>query len=80
MTLADMPKPPEAATEHRLHFHDGSSRTVYVIDREVPFPEGRLIISRVDLGGVMTLRSLREGLRYSLQVMGYRVVATGEEV
>lgn len=34
----------------------------------------------VDLGGVMTLRSLREGLRYSLQVMGYRVVATGEEV
>ncbi|HMS05175.1 MAG TPA: PAS domain-containing protein [Burkholderiaceae bacterium] len=54
MTLADMPKPPEAATEHRLHFHDGSSRTVYVIDREVPFPEGRLIISRVDLGGVIT--------------------------
>ncbi len=29
----------------------------------------------VDIGGVMTLRSLREGLRYSLHVMGYRVVA-----
>lgn len=29
----------------------------------------------VDMGGVMTLRSLREGLRYSLHTMGYRVVA-----
>lgn len=29
----------------------------------------------VDIGGVMTLRSLREGLRYSLHVMGYRVVS-----
>ncbi len=32
----------------------------------------------VDLGGIMTLRSLREGLRYSLQVMGYRVIAPEE--
>jgi anti-anti-sigma factor len=30
----------------------------------------------VDIGGVMTLRSLREGLRYSLHVMGYRVVTS----
>lgn len=30
----------------------------------------------VDIGGVMTLRSLREGLRYSLHVMGYRIVAS----
>lgn len=28
-------------------------------------------------GGVMTLRSLREGLRHSLRVLGYRVVSTG---
>ena len=32
----------------------------------------------VDLGGVMTMRSLREGLRYSLRVMGYRVIAPEE--
>jgi rsbT co-antagonist protein RsbR len=30
----------------------------------------------VELGGVMTLRSLREGLRHSLRVLGYRVVST----
>lgn len=30
----------------------------------------------VDMGGVMTLRSLQEGLRYSLRKMGFRVVAT----
>lgn len=29
----------------------------------------------VEIGGVMTLRSLREGLRHSLRVLGYRVVA-----
>jgi anti-anti-sigma factor len=28
----------------------------------------------VEIGGVMTLRSLREGLRHSLRVLGYRVV------
>jgi PAS domain S-box-containing protein len=32
----------------------------------------------VDLGGIMTLRSLREGLRYSLQVLGYRVLSPEE--
>lgn len=31
----------------------------------------------VEIGGVMTLRSLREGLRHSLRVLGYRVVSTG---
>jgi len=30
----------------------------------------------VNVGGVMTLRSLREALRYSIRAMGYRVVAT----
>ncbi|MEZ4297625.1 MAG: STAS domain-containing protein [Polyangiaceae bacterium] len=33
----------------------------------------------VEIGaGVMTLRSLREALRYSLRVLGYRVVTTAE--
>ena len=31
----------------------------------------------VEIGGVMTLRSLREGLRHSLRVLGYRVIAAG---
>jgi len=29
----------------------------------------------VEIGGVMTLRSLREGLRHSLKVLGYRIVS-----
>lgn len=31
----------------------------------------------VEVGGVITLRSLREALRHSLRVLGYRVVAAG---
>lgn len=33
----------------------------------------------VDLGDIMTLRSLREGLRYSLQELGYRVLEPEDE-
>ena len=40
--------------EHTLTFADGWSRTVCVVDREVPFPEGRLIVSRTDTTGVIT--------------------------
>ncbi|QLQ01186.1 MAG: PAS domain-containing protein [Burkholderiaceae bacterium] len=40
--------------EHRLTYTDGTSRTVYVTDIEVPFPEGRLIVSRTDLNGIIT--------------------------
>lgn len=42
------------AREFRLTFHDGSSRTVYCNDEEVPFPEGHLIVSRTDLQGILT--------------------------
>lgn len=39
---------------HTLHFHDGSQRTVQVLDSHFPYPSGQLIISRTDLKGVIT--------------------------
>ncbi len=49
-----MLRPAGPSTEHLLTHHDGSRRTVYCTAREEPFPEGRLIVSRVDLAGVIT--------------------------
>lgn len=40
--------------EHTLHHHDGSTRHVYMLDREVPYPEGKLIVSRTDPQGLIT--------------------------
>ncbi len=40
--------------EHTLSYHDGSRRRVLTVDREVPFPEGKLIVSATDLAGVIT--------------------------
>ena len=54
MPLQDMSRPSPEAREHRLEHHDGSSRTVYCTDTEVPFPEGHLIVSRTDLAGLIT--------------------------
>jgi aerotaxis receptor len=44
----------EPYTTHLLHYYDGTSRHVLVKDEEVPFPEGKLIVSRTDLQGVIT--------------------------
>lgn len=54
MGLPDMIRPSPEAVEARLTYTDGSSRTVYTTDVEVPFPEGRLIVSRTDLAGIIT--------------------------
>ena len=54
MGLPDMAKPSAPSTEARLTYTDGSSRMVYTTDVEVPFPEGRLIVSRTDLTGIIT--------------------------
>lgn len=51
MTPADVAGPSRNA---RLTYSDGSSRTVLWVDEEVPFPEGRLIVSSTDLKGVIT--------------------------
>jgi aerotaxis receptor len=54
MGLPDMALPPAPSKEARLTYTDGTSRTVYATDLEVPFPEGRLIVSRTDLAGIIT--------------------------
>ncbi len=40
--------------EHLLHYNDGSQRTVLVSDVEIPYPEGRLIVSSTNADGVLT--------------------------
>lgn len=52
--LPDMlpPAGPHRSTVHV--FHDGTRRTVYWTDEEVPYPDGRLIVSRTGLDGTIT--------------------------
>lgn len=38
---------------HLIH-HDGTRREVLVQNEEIPFPEGKLIVSRTDLAGIIT--------------------------
>ena len=40
--------------EHTLTYFDGTRRKVLATERESPFPEGRLIVSRTDPGGLIT--------------------------
>lgn len=54
MKLPDMIRPAADAAESRLTYTDGSARTVFATAIEVPFPEGRLIVSRTDLAGLIT--------------------------
>jgi aerotaxis receptor len=54
MGLPDMVQPPLPSSETRLTYTDGSSRTVYTTDVEIAFPDGRLIVSRTDLAGIIT--------------------------
>lgn len=52
--LDDMAKPAGDATEYNPTFFDGTTRTVYDTGVERPYPDGRLIVSRTDLNGVLT--------------------------
>ena len=52
--LPDMAKPEGDAQEHRLTYWDGSSRMVYTTSNELPYPDGKLIVSRVNLEGIIT--------------------------
>lgn len=54
MPLANMQAPAEPSTEHKITLHNGETRTVYVTQKEIEYPEGRLIISRTDLNGILT--------------------------
>ena len=51
-TLADLHG--DVGVQHTLTYADGFRRTIYAVDREVPFPEGRLIVSSTDPAGVIT--------------------------
>ncbi len=52
MTIDDLHG--EVGVEHQLTYADGYSRRIYVVDKEIPFPEGRLIVSSTDTVGVIT--------------------------
>jgi aerotaxis receptor len=54
MTFPDMKPAADATQVHEITLFDGSKRTIHISDREIPYPEGRLIISRTDLEGVLT--------------------------
>lgn len=43
-----------AYREYNLTYFDGAQRKVLVVDEEVPYPEGRLIVSRTDPQGIIT--------------------------
>jgi aerotaxis receptor len=52
MTNADIGN--RHGVEHTLRYYDGTSRKVLVVDEELPFPEGKLIVSRTDPQGIIT--------------------------
>ncbi len=54
MDLSDMVRPSTPSSETRLTYTDGTSRTVFTTDIEMPFPEGRLIVSSTNLLGIIT--------------------------
>lgn len=54
MSLADMAQPDVPSKKCTLTYTDGSSRVVFTTALEVPFPQGRLIVSRTDLTGLIT--------------------------
>jgi len=37
-----------------IKYYDGSARTAEIVDREVPYPDGKLIVSRTDPQGNIT--------------------------
>lgn len=53
-TLPDAIKPELPAEQVTLTYHDGASRIVYDTGIERPYPDGKLIVSRTDLDGILT--------------------------
>jgi PAS domain S-box-containing protein len=52
--LPDMAAPAEPHRSIRLDYADGRTRLVHWTEREVAYPDGRLIVSRTDLDGIIT--------------------------
>lgn len=44
----------DACTVHTLTYYDGATHKVLVRDEEVAYPDGKLIVSRTDLQGIIT--------------------------
>ncbi|GAB6068129.1 hypothetical protein JCM13664_14480 [Methylothermus subterraneus] len=55
------------AREVMLNLYRVGPRKVFVVDEEVPYPDGRLIVSRTDLNGVITHAN-----RSFVEMSGYR--------
>lgn len=43
-----------SAREVLIRYYDGSERRALVLDEEVPYPDGKLIVSRTDPQGIIT--------------------------
>lgn len=52
--IPDALKPEAPAETIVLTYHDNSTRTVYDTGIERPYPDGKLIVSRTDLDGILT--------------------------
>jgi PAS domain S-box-containing protein len=55
--MTDMDTASLADAQHRevrVRYFDGFERTLRVVDREVPYPDGKLIVSRTDPKGIIT--------------------------
>lgn len=44
----------EPYSAHEIQYYDGNTRKLLLKDEEIPFPEGKLIVSRTNLDGVIT--------------------------
>jgi len=56
-TLSDMQVSdlvPGDSQAYSLTYYEGFQRTVYIVDREVAYPDGKLIVSRTDSQGIIT--------------------------
>ncbi len=54
--MQDM-NPSDTNAEYRevvQKYQDGTQRKILVTDQEIPYPDGRLIVSRTDLNGIIT--------------------------
>jgi len=56
MSIRDMSLEDSGGTGREVHitYFDGTRRKLFIVDEEVPFPEGRLIVSRTDAQGIIT--------------------------
>ncbi|GBU09847.1 hypothetical protein AwWohl_09850 [Gammaproteobacteria bacterium] len=52
--LPEQVYPNHPYTEYELIYHGGINRKILVVDEEIPYPDGRMIVSRTDVNGIIT--------------------------